>query len=197
MLKKSDICNIFSVGLKLFLITAISAMLLAVLNNVTSPIIAQNTKNKQEESMRMVLNRAESFEHVVLLDYEDAVGEIYKGLDADGKTVGYAVMTSSYGYGGDISLAVGVDNELKVTGVDVISHSETPGLGANCTNTEFKNRFIGKTQGVEVVKNGAKNNQIDAITSATITSKAVTSGVNTAISAVKVVKEAEYSEAKQ
>lgn len=196
MLKKSDICYIFSVGLKLFLITAISAMLLAVLNDVTAPIVAQNTKDKQEESMRNVINQAESFEQILILDYEDFDGEIYKGLNSNGDTIGYAVMTSSNGYGGEISLAVGVDNEFKVTGVDVISHSETPGLGANCTNTEFKNKFIDKTLGIEVVKNGAKGNQIDAITSATITSKAVTSGVNTAISAVKVVKEAEYSETK-
>lgn len=197
MLKKSDIKNVLSVGIKLFLITAISAMLLAVLNDITAPIIAQNTKIKQEESMKKVLNQAERFEHIILLDYEEAVGEVYKGIDTSGQTIGYAVMTSSYGYGGEISLVVGVDNDLKVTGVDVISHSETPGLGANCTNTEFKNKFIDKTLGIEVVKNGAKDNQIDAITSATITSKAVTSGVNTAISAVKLVKEAEYSEAKQ
>lgn len=196
MLKKSDIKNVLSVGLKLFLITAISAMLLAVLNDVTAPIIAQNTKNKQEESMRQVLNQAEDFDRIVLLDYEEAVGEIYKGLNSNCEIIGYAVMTSSNGYGGEISLAVGVDNELNVTGVDVISHSETPGLGANCTNIEFMNQFVNKTIGVEVVKTGAKDNQIDAITSATITSKAVTSGVNTAISAVKVVKEAEYSETK-
>ena len=169
-------------------------MILAVLNDVTAPIIAQNTAKKQEESMRKVLEQAENFEYLTILDFNGAVGEIYRGLNSDGQAIGYAVMTSSNGYGGEISLAVGIDDELKVTGVDVISHSETPGLGANCTNNEFKNQFISKTIGVEVVKTGAKDNQIDAITSATITSKAVTSGVNTAISAVKMVKEAEWNE---
>lgn len=196
MLKKKDITDIFSVGLKLFLITAISAMTLAFTNSITEPIIIKNAEKKQVESMKKVLSEAVSFEKadisaLALVELQCAVTDIYKGINEDGKEEGYAVMISSGGYGGEISLAVGIDNELKITGVDVISHSETPGLGAKCVSDAFKNQFVNKGIGVEAVKNGAKDNQIDAITSATITSKAVTNGVNTAITAVNLIKEAE------
>lgn len=196
MLKKSDIANIFSVGLKLFLITAVSAVILAIINNITEPIILANNNKKQNESMQKVLQNASKFEQtdmssLALVELPCAVTSVYKGFDEDGKEVGFAAMVSSAGYGGEISLAVGIDNELTVTGIDVISHSETPGLGAKCVNEEFKDQFIDKKIDIQVVKSGAKENQIDAITSATITSKAVTNGVNTAITAVKLIKEAE------
>lgn len=195
MLKKKDLSNIFGVGLKLFLITAISAMTLAFTNSITEPVIRKNAEKKQEESMKKVLSEAVSFEKsdmsaLALVDLQCAVTDVYKGINEAGKEAGYAVMVSSGGYGGEITLAVGIDSELKVTGVDVISHSETPGLGAKCVSDVFKNQFINKGIGVEAVKNGAKDNQIDAITSATITSKAVTNGVNTAITAVNLIKEA-------
>ncbi len=196
MLKKGDISNIVSVGIKLFLITAISALVLAVVNFVTAPIIAENTAQKQQESMKNVLTQATKFERanmsaLALVDLQSAITEVYKGINSDDEIVGYAVMVSSGGYGGEISMVVGVDNDLKVTGVDIISHSETPGLGEKCTAERFRNQFIGKSIGIEVTKNGAKDNQIDAITSATITSKGVTSGVNCAITAVELIKGAE------
>lgn len=196
MFKKSDILNILSVGLKLFLITAISAIILAVVNHITKPMIEVNTNKRQNESMQKVLQVASSFKEadisaLALVDFPCTITGVYNGYDADGNAAGFAVMVSSGGYGGDVSLAVGIDNELKVTGIDVISHSETPGLGAKCVNDEFKGQFVGKSTDIEVVKSGAKDNQIDAITSATITSKAVANGVNTAISAVKLIKEAE------
>lgn len=195
MLNKKDILNISSVGIKLFLITAISAMILAFTNNLTEPIIIKNAEKKQEESMKKVMSDAVSFEraetdNLVNVELQSTLTSVYKGLNSNSETIGYVAMVEPKGYGGEISLAVGIDNDLKVTGVDVISHSETPGLGAKCVNEEFKNQFIGKSIGVDAVKSGAKENQIDAITSATITSKAVTSGVNTAVSAVNLIKEA-------
>ncbi len=196
MFKKSDILNIFSVALKLFLITAISACVLAIINNITAPIIEKNTTDKQELAMKSVNENAVRFEKadmsaLALVDLQCAVSGVYNAVDAQDKTIGYAVMVSTGGYGGEILLTVGIDTDLKVTGIDIISHSETPGLGAKCIKAEFKNQFIGKGADIQVVKSGAKDNQIDAITSATITSKAVTNGVNTAISAVKFIKEAE------
>ncbi len=196
MFKKSDILNIFSVALKLFLITAISACVLAVINNITAPIIEKNTIDKQELAMKSVVENAVRFEKadmsaLALVDLQCAVSGVYNAVDTQDKTIGYAVMVSSGGYGGEILLTVGMDTDLKVTGIDIISHSETPGLGAKCVKDEFKNQFIGKDADIQVVKSGAEDNQIDAITSATITSKAVTAGVNCAITAVNIIKEAE------
>lgn len=181
MLKKSDIPNIIKISLILFIITAISAAILAGINDVTAPIIAQNEQIKQEEAMKKVVPLAESFDKT---ENED----IFLGKVGD-EVVGYAVITRPKGYGDEISMVVGVDAELTVLGIDITSQSETAGLGANCTKDEFKNKFIGKTKGITVVKNGAKDNQIDAMTSATITSKAVCEGVNTAIEMVEKYKE--------
>lgn len=196
MLKIKDFKDILSVGLKLFLITAISAFVLAVVNNITAPIIERNTIEKQELAMKSVISDAVRFESadmsaLALIELPCAVTNVYNAVNSQDKTIGYAVIVSTGGYGGEILLTVGIDNELKVTGIDVISHSETPGLGEKCTKAQFKDQFKGKEIGIEVVKNGASGNQVDAISSATITSKAVTMGVDTAISAAKIIKEAE------
>lgn len=196
MLNIKDVKNIISVGLKLFLITAISACVLAVVNSITAPIIEKNTIEKQELAMKSVVENAVRFEKadmsaLALVDLQCGVTDVYNAVDSDDNTIGYAVMVSTGGYGGEILLTVGMDADLKVTGIDIISHSETPGLGENCTKSQFKEQFNGKEIGIAVVKNGASGNQIDAISSATITSKAVTNGVNSAITAVNIIKEAE------
>lgn len=193
MLKKSDIPQIIKVGIILFLITGISALILAAANNVTAPIIAENDRIKQENAMRKVMPEADAengFEELAYIDEETNISKVFLAKKS-GETCGYAVISAPTGYNGAVSMVVGIDLEGKVTGVDITSQSETPGLGAKCVEPEFIEQFTGKTEGVEVVKSSAKENEIDAITSATITSKAVTLGVNNAIDAVKAVKEGE------
>lgn len=184
MAKKSDVIEIIKVSVILFAITAVAAAVLAGVNSVTAPKIIENERIAQEEAMKAVLPEAESFEKLdISPDENSTILEIY-----DAKDAGVAVKAAPSGYGGKISMIVGIDNEYKVTGIEIISHSETASLGAKCTSEEFKSQFAGKTEGLEVVKNGAKDNQIDAISSATVTSKAVVRGVNDAILAVKTLK---------
>lgn len=184
MIEKKDRLEILRVGLILFAITAISAFILAFVNSFTAPVIAENNKKAQDAAMKVVLPEGKNFEKVEFQPDENSiVNEIYSAGDA-----GVVVMASPRGYGGEISMAIGIDMEYKVTGIEVISQSETAGLGANCTKDSFKEQFIGKTGDIQVVKNGAKDNQIDAISSATITSKAVTKGVNEAIATVKSMR---------
>lgn len=194
MLKKSDIPQIIKTGIILFLITGISAFILASANSITAPIIAKNEQQKQELAMRKVMPEADSengFEEIAdAMDKEKKISKVYKARK-NGKTCGYAVISEPMGYNGTVSLMVGVDVEDKVTGIEIISQSETPGLGAKCSEPEFIEQFTGKTEGMTVVKNSPKENEIDAITSATVTSKAVTLGVNNAIEAVKAIKEGE------
>ncbi len=181
MINKRDGIEIMRVGAVLFAITAIAAAILACVNGFTAPIITENNEKTQQEAMKAVLPAAESFEAVKFSpDTGSVVSEIYSAGDA-----GTAIKVAPNGYGGAISMIVGVDSEYKVTGVEIISQSETAGLGANCTKEEFKSQFIGKTYGVSVSKSGASENQVDAISSATITSKAVARGINEAISIVK------------
>lgn len=193
MLNRKNIFEIIKTALILFLITAISSGLLAIVNNITAPVIAENTALNQKNAMKSVLPNADEFET------ENDEFKNYRTEQAD-KTItavyksknnsGYVVMASPTGYGGKISLAIGVSLDGKVTGVKVISHSETAGLGANCEKDEFLKQYIGKAFEITVSKNNTKDNQINAISSATITSKAVTNGVNFALAAVKSAKEA-------
>ncbi len=184
MFKKNDIAEVLKVGVILFVITAVAAAILAGVNSYTAPVIAENNKKAQEKALRAVLPEADNIAQIEYKpDEGSTVIEIYDGAEA-----GYAVKTTPNGYGGKIEMVVGIDSAYKVTGIEIISQSETAGLGSNCTGEEFRAQFVGKTENIAVVKNGASGNQIDAISSATVTSKAVTKGVNDAISALKAMK---------
>lgn len=182
MLNKRSILEIFRVGSILFVITAVSAAILAVANSYTAPVIAENNERAQIAAMEKVLPGATMFENANITEEG-----IVTGLYTAGN--GYVVMVSPKGYGGEILMAVGVGTDLKVTGVEVISQSETAGLGANCTNPEFLAQYIGKGENIGVVKKGANENEVDAISSATVTTKAVTKGVNEAVNYVKKIEE--------
>ncbi len=189
--------EIIKTGVILCIITTVAACLLGYTNSVTAPIIEQNTIEKQNEAMQAVLSEADDFEEVTEIpEVEDGaeITSVYKAL-AGGETIGVCVMVSPNGYGGAIEMAVGVDTDGTVTGMDIISLSETAGLGANANKDEFKAQYVGKTAGVAVSKNGASGNEIDALSGATITSRAVTLGVNTAISAAESVLSGETADA--
>lgn len=181
-MERKDLVDIIKIGVILCAITAIAAGILAFVNGLTAPVIASNNEKKRDEAMAKVLPSTEGY---TKLDAEgnDIVTEIYSAGDA-----GYVVLCEPKGYGGAISMVVGIDAEGKVSGVDITNQSETPGLGANCTKEEFKNQYIGKNSEINVVKSSTKENEIDAISSATITSKAVTSGVNAALKAAAELK---------
>ena len=140
-MNKENISDIFKVGFRLFAITAIAACFLAVVNEVTSPIIKTNKENAQIEANKSVVKDAVSFDMTEYQDEEGIVSSVFEGKDANGNVCGYAVSVLPKGYGGEISLTVGIDNECKVIGMEVISQSETAGLGARCTEKEFQNRF--------------------------------------------------------
>ncbi len=107
-----------------------------------------------------------------------------EALDASGNQIGYLITsTSAESYGGNVQIAVGITNEGELTGIGFLSISETPGLGMNAKEPAFKDQFIGKkAENLEVTKTGASaDNQIEAISGATITSKAVTNATDAAI----------------
>lgn len=179
-------------ALILFAITLIAGAILAVVYNITKDPISDAEKKAEDDAFSVVCPDGTTLRDAEFkpLDAEDTtvtVEKIKAILDADGNTVGYAVKAvNSKGYGGDVVLAVGIDNDLTVIGMKVISASnESPGLGANCLEEDFASQYAGKTEGIEVSKTGAKDNEIDAISGATITSTAVTDAVNHAIECVK------------
>lgn len=163
--------------LTLFLITTIVAGLLGLVNYVTADTIAEQIAQKAENAMRQVLE-ADSYEPLDVPE-ESAVIAAYRAGDR-----GYVVRVAPNGFGGAIDMMVGVDVSGAVTGVAIVSQSETASLGANCTREDFRAQFTGKTGTLSVSKDGG---EIEALTGATVTSRAVTEGVNTALEFVQEV----------
>ena len=174
--------QIFKVGIILFIITAVCALLLAYANKITAPLIEKNNIAKTEESMKSVFPDADEFEKSE--SEAEGVDEIYFAK-ISGEQVGACVVSEANGYGGAVKVVTGIDKKLLVTGVEILSHSETPGLGANAEKSEFREQFVGKTANIVASKGDAKDNEINAMSGATITSKAVTKAVNIAIDAAK------------
>lgn len=165
----------------LFAVTAIVAFLLGLVDFITRDKIAANVKAKTDAAMSAVLE-AESYTE--LDSYSDASGlvnSIYIATDASGSTIGYVSEVSPSGFGGTINMVVGVDTDGAVTGISIVKMSETSGLGDNASNTSFREQYVGKTGTIAVDKDGG---EIAALTGATVTSRAVTDGVNAVLAAV-------------
>ena len=182
--------NIAKLGAILFTICAVAALALGLTNQVTAPIIEQRNIQANNESRQVVLPGATEFtqmDNSVFSNIEGLedgiVAEVYEGKNGS-EVVGYTIKTLPKGYGGKIELIVGISKDGVVTGTNIGSMSETPGLGSKASEPKFNDQFKGKpaTDELNVVKGSASTeNEIQAISGATITSKAVTDGVNAAI----------------
>lgn len=193
--EKSAAKETFVLMLKLGIICIIVSGLLAIVNEITSPIISANEKKNFDQSMSEVL-KCERFEEATngYTPSESGVelSSIYVGKNGE-KTAGYvATAVCHEGYGGDITVMVGIDKtdggKPKVKTVKIMSMSETAGLGAKASEPDFTNRYTGLSEGIGVEKNNggdAANNTISAISGATVTSKAVTKAVNCALGAAE------------
>ncbi|MDY2735714.1 RnfABCDGE type electron transport complex subunit G [Intestinibacter sp.] len=180
--------DMIKLGLNLLIISAVAALLLALTNSVTAGTIAQRSEQANAEARKLVLDSAETFEEVKDVNTDNSKGievaEVYEAKDASGNTVGYTLKVVPSGYGGDIELMVGIDSaNSQVSGINVVSNSETAGLGAKSTDPEFSDQYKGKPlEELSVLKNGTPGDtEIKAISGATITSTAVTNGVDAAI----------------
>ena len=164
----------------LFLIAAVVAVALAGVNSVTAPAIAELNAQKTQEAISAVLPGGFDTE---ITDFADASGIVSKIYQGEG---GYAVEVGPGGFDNTITMMVGIDNEGKVLGISVVSHTETAGLGAVAAagtpaGIAFRDQFVGASGSVSVTKDGGT---MDAITGATITSRAICVGVNAALDVV-------------
>lgn len=166
-MKKEE--NIFTPGLKLFIICLFTALGLSALNYATEPKIAAMNEQKKQEAMSCVLEDCEF----------SAISDSVYEAKRDGENVGYAVsVVSPIGYGGDIELIVGFDNDIKVTGVSFIEMSETKDIGTKTRDEAwFTEQFLGKSV--------PKEDELKAVTGATVSSKAVRYGLELAEKEVK------------
>lgn len=191
MLNKETI----STSLKLLLITAFSALCLALVNKITEPVILKNQITTIEATQKEVLPTADNFISLNFsndeIEYTKTAGTYVENfcsaLNGD-KKVGYVVtVVSTKGYGGNIKVMVGINDDLTINKVKITESKETAGLGLNASKPKFIDQFIGRYELLSVVKNSDPTTQgtdIAAISSATVTSKAVTNAVNTAIELV-------------
>lgn len=185
-------------ALILFAITLILGGCLGAVYGITEQPIAVAKQAAKEEAYRAVLPAAASFEsddltetlasantEIAGLGYgKVTVDECVTGVDGSGAVVGHVVTaTSKDGYGGAITVSVGLDADGAVTGIEFLTIAETAGLGMNAKEPEWKSQYSGKNVDTfAVTKSGAAaDNEINAISGATITSNAVTGAVNGAV----------------
>ena len=185
-------------ALVLFAITLVSGLCLGFVYDITKGPIEQATIDKNNRTYQEVLSAASSFTEVEgsvekiaelaasgeLAEFGGvAIESVLEGTDASGTAVGYVINSlSNDSYGGVVRISVGFDANGTITGVGIREINDTPGLGLKAKEPKFKDQYIGKNVDTLVVtKTGASaDNEIDAISGATVTSNAVTNAVNTA-----------------
>ena len=168
---------VLRLAMTLLLITAVVAAALAGVNSVTKPEIERLTAEKTQKAIETVLPGGYDS---LITDYADETGlvtKVYAGAN------GYAFEVTPGGFDNTITMMVGVGTDGSVLGISIVSHTETAGLGAvaaadTTAGDNFRGQFEGKSGSVAVTKDSG---EIDAITGATITSRAVCTGVNAAL----------------
>nr|WP_276512247.1 RnfABCDGE type electron transport complex subunit G [Clostridium tetanomorphum] len=169
----------------MFSITAICALILAITNNNTKDVIVAREKMESLQ-LSVILPKYKATdvkEMDIVFNEEDIITGAYEAYE-DGDVCGHAIMVTPKGMGGLIKMTVGICKDGTIGGLKVVSHSETPGIGDIVEKESFMGRFKNKSikENIESVKSSpTKDNQVEVVTGATITSAAVSSGVNKAI----------------
>ena len=170
--KQSGLAAVAKPTLILTAICTIVTLLLAMTNMLTTDKIAANAAQKAADSRKKVL-AAQDYKQL------DKDGAVYGAYDADGNLIGVVITTQSSGYGGKIEVMTGIKPNGEVSGVNILSMEETPGLGAKGKEDSFLKQYKGfDRSNLAVSKDGG---EINALSGATITSRAITKAVNEAI----------------
>jgi len=149
----------------LALIVTISVVLLVAINSATSSVLKVRKAEEIKNTLEVI------FPEMSRYDIEDEIYIIYQ----DGEKAGYAFTAIGSGYGGDIDILIGLDNNFGIKGISILSQTETPGLGARITESSFTDQFKGLSINDIALK--SEGGKIDAITGATISSRAVVEAI--------------------
>lgn len=141
----------------------------------------------EDENRKVLLPTAISFVGPLKTSLSGVEYPYYKGLGTAGKTAGYIFTTTAKGYVSDIVTLVGIDTKGVITGVEISVINDTKGIGTNVKDITFLNQFIGKSKKIALSKNSADENEVQAITGATISSSGVTTAVNFALDLYKTI----------
>ena len=186
-------------------ITLVAGLALGVVQDITADPIAEQKMKAKQEAYKSVFPDADSFGEVELGDKTQelagvlsdsgygaqTIDEVMTAFDASDNEIGYAfTVSTSEGYGGDIQFAMGVQKDGTLNGISILSISETAGLGMKADTDDFKNQFRDKkVEKFQYTKTGAASeDEIDAISGATITTNAVTNGVNAGLAAFQYME---------
>ena len=193
-------------ALALTLITLVAGVALGGVYEITKDPIARQEAQAKAEAYEQVFTDAAAFEEIEMddtliqtirdqLDQEgykaQSIEEVMRAEDQSGETLGYAfTVVTSEGYGGDIQFSMGVQNDGTLNGISILSIGETAGLGMNADTPAFKDQFVGKqVEQLQYTKNGAtQDDEINAISGATVTTNAMTNGVNAGLCAFRVME---------
>lgn len=180
-MKKLNIKEILIPTVSLFIICAVATVLLALTNSVTDPMIKQLAAENAAKTRQLVLTDAASFSEEKNVELNGEKYVYYEGYNNKNELVGYIFTTQSKGYGGAVEIMTGITADGKVAGIETLTLNETAGLGMKAKESSFRDRYKGKHGKINVVKSNPGDEDIQALTGATITSTAVTNAVNTAL----------------
>ena len=158
----------------LTIICLVITALLALTNSATEPVIRRSALERAEAARAEIIPDADGFELIEAESLPAAVKEVYKATN----DTGYVFMLTTMGYGGEMDLILGMDNEGKIIDVKTLKHSETKGMGSKTAEEPFRSQFPGKDEMLEGVS---------AISGATISSKAYLGAVADAFEAFGIV----------
>jgi len=174
----------------LTLIAAVAGVALSGVYSMTQATIEKQELQKKTAAYKEVCPEASTFETLEtaekLLAAQDEkamprINEFYEGRREDGSVAGYAVSMTSKGFGGDVTMALGLTPEGEIVRIAFTELTETAGLGMRASEDGFRNQFVGKSGQVTLVKGDAGDGEISALSGATVTSNAVVNGVNAAL----------------
>ena len=203
MKENNQIKNMLKDAFILLVITLVAGLALGYVYEITKAPIANQKQKAKNEACANVFADAVSFEAYEKFDTEEAqkvieqagfaeedIDEAMVALDSGGNALGYVLnVTTHEGYGGDITFSMGIQNDGTLNGISILSISETAGLGMKAKTDDFKDQWKDKKVDMfEYTKSGATaENQIDAISGATITTNAMTNGVNAGLAYFKSI----------
>ena len=176
--------NAIRMVLVLVAVGLVSGGALVSVYNYANPLIEKNKEKELREAIYKVLPEAVSYNEI-------EKDSLYEGIGERGNVIGYAFIAEGNGYQGKIQIIAGIDTKLeKLKGIEVLESSETPGLGAEITNEPFKKQFRGLSVLSQITFTKGKitqNNEIQAITGATISTRSVVGILNKEIARIREV----------
>ena len=167
---KKTVLSVLNIGARLLVICLVVAAVVSLVNEVTKARYAEIQKEEQQKAMASIFGS----QSVTVTELGDPSGDSFYAVRQGEELLGYCVQVVTAGFGGDMTLMVGFRADQTLVGVQILSHSETPGLGARVSDASYLGQYAGKSGTLTLGEN------VDAISGATISSRAVLAGVKEA-----------------